>query len=172
MGKYSDKNAQEVLARVNERIFILEERKANWDNMSYCERKYYTPLYFEMREVCKELSIFDWWIDKLSLTRLYQMRQFLETAIELGFTGYVCFKVGVSGCANGMWAHTMETETGYSPEGCDFLYRSFTTDYTYWDILYKEDVKLTELAGLKFDGFKTARQLKKFLKEPVNGKTA
>ena len=77
-------------------------------------------------------SIFDWWKSNLSKTDLKNMKSFLGTAIKLGFTGYVCFKVGVSGCANGMWAHIEETTDGYSPDG-DFIYRSFTPDYVDWD---------------------------------------
>ena len=82
--------------------------------------------------VCNELSIFDWCNDMLSLSQLKQMKSFLDTAEKLGYNGYVCFKVGASGCANGMWAHKQETETGYSPDG-ECLYRSFTPDYTCWD---------------------------------------
>lgn len=87
---------------------------------------------YKMDDVYKELSIFDWWVNTLSQTRLKQMSDFLHKAIELGYRGYVCFKVGVAGCANGMWAHKNESSNGYSPDG-EVLYRSFTTDYTSWD---------------------------------------
>ena len=90
-----------------------------------------------MREVCDDLSIFDWWNDTLSVTNLKQMRSFLKAAIERGYTGYVCFKVGARGCSNGKWAHKEETETGYSPDG-EFLYRSFTPDYTCWSLKHAD----------------------------------
>ena len=80
-----------------------------------------------------ELSVFDWWKNYLGKTDLKNMKYFLEKALELGFTGYVCFKVGASGCSNGMWAHTEESSDGYSPDG-PCLYRSFTPDYTKWNI--------------------------------------
>lgn len=164
MADYSKHNAQAVLAKVNEYIARLEEKKKVYEEAYHWGKRRY---YYCMREVYRDLSIFDWWTDRLSLSRLKEMRQFLTEAIDLGFTGYVCFKVGVSGCANGMWAHKKESENGYSPENDDFLYRSFTTDYTYWDILYKEDIRLSELAGLPYDGFKSVRALKKYLREPV-----
>ena len=89
-----------------------------------------------IRLVYDELSIFDWWPENLTVSHLKQMRSFLREAIKLGYTGYVCFKVGASGCANGMWAYKEDgkaDEDGYvhSPDG-DAIYRSFTPDYTYW----------------------------------------
>ena len=62
----------------------------------------------EIRQVYDDLSIFDWWPERLTITHMKQMRTFLREAIKLGYDGYVCFKVGASGCANGMWAHKEE----------------------------------------------------------------
>lgn len=87
---------------------------------------------YKIREVCKELSIFDWFKANLFVSNLEEMRAFLREAIKLGFTGYCCFKVGATGCANGMWAYTVESENGYSPNTGDILYRSFTPDEIYW----------------------------------------
>ena len=84
-----------------------------------------------IRDVYDELSIFDWWPERLTITHMKQMRAFLREAIKLGYTGYVCFKVGARGCANGMWAAKEPTTDGYSPK-CDTIYRSFTPDYTYY----------------------------------------
>lgn len=86
-----------------------------------------------IRMVYNDLSIFDWWSERLTISHMKQMRTFLKEAIKLGYTGYVCFKVGASGCANGMWAHKEESKNGYSPDG-DCLYRSFTPDYTYYGV--------------------------------------
>lgn len=108
---YEEYNAQPVLERLENMI----DRG--------CSRR--------IRDVCDELSIFDWWPERLSLSHMKQMRTFLREAIKLGYTGYVCFKVGASGCANGMWAAKEPTTDGYSPK-CDTLYRSFTPDYTYY----------------------------------------
>lgn len=121
MGNYKNRNAEAVLANVEKR---LEELEA-W-NRDHHYRRYYC-----MREVCSELSIFDWWNDKLSASQLKDMRKFLKVAIERGYTGYVCFKVGATGCANGMWAHKAESEDGFSPDG-EYLYKSFTPDYNCW----------------------------------------
>lgn len=89
-----------------------------------------------IRLVYDELSIFDWWPETLTVSHLKQMRTFLREVIKLGYTGYVCFKVGATGCANGMWAYKEDGKTdedGYvhSPDG-DAIYRSFTPAYTYW----------------------------------------
>ena len=96
----------------------------------------------EIRQVYDDLSIFDWWPERLTITHMKQMRTFLKEAIKLGYDGYVCFKVGASGCANGMWAYKEDgKEDGgsvYSPDG-DLIYRSFTPDYTYWS--FKKDDK-------------------------------
>jgi hypothetical protein len=108
---YSSCNAEPVLAKLNEMI-------ARGVSVS-------------MRSACYDLSIFDWWVERLSVTNMKKMRVFLKEAIKLGYKGYVCFKVGASHCANGMWAHRKESENGYSPDG-DCLYRSFTPDYNYW----------------------------------------
>ena len=125
-------NAEPVLAKVEEYIAELEDKKARW---GYAPRK-------RIWDVCNELSIFDWWRDELSLTQLKTMRSFLKEAIKLGYTGYVCFKVGATGCANGMWANTEPTTDGYSPKGCAFIYRSFTPDYVNWDAFDKDGNRL------------------------------
>ena len=136
MTNYSQYNAQPILNAVNNCIAELESmdtetyrynnpriiRKGSWNNPRYS---------FIMRSICNELSIFDWWKDTLSLSQVKEMKKFLETAISLGFTGYVCFKVGSAGCSNGMWAYKEETTTGYSPD-CDCLYHSFVSTYNYW----------------------------------------
>lgn len=116
IGKYTSKNAENVLREVENFIRAGERRRID--------------------DVCEELSIFDWWNDYLSVSQARQMRQFLKEAIKLGYTGYVCFKVGASGCSNGMWASVKESTNGYSPDG-PTLYRSFTPSYTYWDITDK-----------------------------------
>lgn len=93
---------------------------------------------FLISSVCDDLSIFDWWPEYLSKSKLREMRQFLKEAIKLGYEGYVCFKVGSTGCANGMWAHTeLETDDGWSPDNCPVLFRSFTPAYCYWDVTDK-----------------------------------
>jgi len=108
-------NAEAVLTRLESMI----ERG--------CSRK--------ISDVYDELSIFDWWPEKLTVAHMKQMRTFLREALKLGYNGYVCFKVGASGCANGMWAHKAEGRVKdgycYSPSG-EAIYRSFTPDYTYY----------------------------------------
>ena len=116
-------NRLEVLENVEKRIKEAEEHNAKYP---------YWKKQFPMREVCDELSIFDWWVDDLSLSRLKEMRSFLVLAGKYGYNGYVCFKVGATGCANGMWAHKQESADGYSPDG-ECLYRSFTPAYVTYD---------------------------------------
>ena len=118
MKTYENKNAAAVLKNVESMIADIENGMA---------RNYY------IYDICNELSIFDWWNDWLSKSQLKDMRKFLREAIKLGYNGYVCFKVGATGCANGMWAHKEESTTGYSPEG-EFLYKSFTPSYNYWSV--------------------------------------
>jgi hypothetical protein len=115
---------------------------------------------YRITNVYHRLSIFDWWNDYLSMTQLRDMRKFLREAIKLGYTGYVCFKVGATGCANGMWAYKKESETGYSPDG-EALYKSFTHDYNYWQV-QTEDGKWLP-AGEDYDSLKTIKQLEEYL---------
>ena len=128
---------------------------------------------FLINVVYNDLSIFDWWPEYLSKSKLKEMRQFLKEAIKLGYTGYVCFKVGAKGCANGMWAHTeLETDDGYSPSNCPTLYRSFTPSYTYWDITDKDgnwdwEGKYKDETDRRtnYDKIKTIKQLEAFIAE-------
>ena len=130
---YKDKNAAVVLREVDNLIAEYESKKAEIDSRHYSHWQTKPRVKgYPMRDVYKRLSIFDWWVNTLGITHLKQMRSFLREAIKLGFTGYVCFKVGASGCANGMWASTVESTDGYSPNDGETLYRSFTPDYTYW----------------------------------------
>lgn len=90
------------------------------------------------RRVCDELSVFDWWgSDRIGKTKLKAMRSFIKLALKLGYEGYVCFKIGATGCANGMWAHRAESYNDYAPKGA-YLYRSFTPDYVCYSF-YSED---------------------------------
>jgi hypothetical protein len=130
-------NANEVLDNINKCMAELEELKGKYPLTDYRYiRKGWgsdATYSFRMRAVCKELSIFDWWNDKLSLSQLKQMAAFVKTAIKLGFTGYVCFKVGAVGCSHGMWAAKEESLDGWSPK-CDTLFHSFRCDENYWDV--------------------------------------
>lgn len=158
---YKEWNAQNVLDKVEAYIRILEakQKRITWRRVA-----------FRMWDVCHDLSIFDWWVDELSMSRLKEMRTFLREAIKLGFNGYVCFKVGATGCANGMWAHKAESVNGYSPDDCDFLYKSFTPAYNYWDITFadgdfkKGDDRLSYRVGKKYDDLKTIRDLEQAVK--------
>ena len=150
--------AAEVLKRVEAKIAWLEEHP-----------------YVKLRigDIYDEFSIFDWWPEYLSKSHLQKMRQFLREAIKLGYGGYVCFKVGATGCANGMWAHTeLETDAGYSPNHCPCLYRSFTPAYTYWSVT--NTAGEWEWAGQYPDGgthnqhyadLKTIKQLEAYIDE-------
>ena len=141
-------NAQPVLDRLNEMIAQGNSRRIG--------------------DVCDELSIFDWWPEMLSINHMKAMRGFLNLAIKLGYTGYVCFKVGASGCANGMWAHKKEgvpDEKGwvYSPD-CDQIYRSFTPDYLYYAV-EKDGVFYPgkDSDGDAYDSVRTQKGLEKLI---------
>ena len=140
------KNAQEVLENVNKLIEELEHynaiAKKGWISTTDFDTKRLQrigwtdckqKMMFKISAIYDDCNIFDWWSDTLSLSQLKSMRSFLKTAIKLGFTGYVCFKVGAAGCAHGMWAHKNESTDGYSPKG-DFLYHSFRAEDCYWDV--------------------------------------
>lgn len=86
------------------------------------------------RDVYKELNIFDWFKNTLSISDMKNMRTFLKEALWYGFEGYCCFKVGAKGSANGMWAFMDESTDGFSPKNSPTLYRSFSPSYTYWRI--------------------------------------
>jgi hypothetical protein len=149
--------AAEVLKRVE---FCIQELEAK----PYAARLRIVDIY-------DKLSIFDWWPEYLSKSKLYEMRQFLKEAIKLGYEGYVCFKVGATGCANGMWAHTeLETDEGYSPNNCPILFRSFTPAYRYWDVTDKDGnwdfegkYKDEEDRRQNWDRLKTIKELEAFI---------
>jgi len=111
-------NAKEVLTNVEKYLSEIDT---------------YRDKFCQLEDVYKELGVFDWFKNYLTKTDLKDMRKFLREAIKLEYTGYVCFKVGVSGCANGMWACKKESTTGYAPDG-ECLYKSFTPAYNYWSI--------------------------------------
>ena len=129
-------NAKQVLANVASCIAELEEVSKTYSNPNYdrfARKGYSSAKVFKIRAVCEELSIFDWWNDNLSMSQLKQMEKFVKTAIELGFDGYVCFKVGAAGCSHGMWAYKEESTTGYAPDG-DTLFHSFLSGENYWNL--------------------------------------
>lgn len=135
-------NAKRVLKNINKAIEELEEAQNldiwELDTKRLYQRGFEGSKVFKMDAVFDEFSIFDWWNDTLSLSQLKQMKKFVETAIELGFTGYVCFKVGARGCTHGMWAHKKESTDGYSPDG-DVLFHSFRSGDNYWDMELNEE---------------------------------
>lgn len=144
--KVETKNAQQVLDNVEAMIIDLDNQRTSWNPR---------PRY-EIRKVYDDLNIFDWWNEYLSKSQLEDMRKFLKEAIKLGYTGYVCFKVGASGCANGMWAHKKESTDGYSPDG-ECLYKSFVSDYNYW-AWCGESGKWYPMSD-NYDSIKTIKQL-------------
>ena len=117
-------NAYEVLANVRSYIEKADDYKAAWG----CNMK------FKIYDCCDDLSIFDWWNEWLSVSQLKQMEKFLQTAIDLGYGGYACFKVGAAGCSHGMWVHTLESEDGYSPSEGGCLFHSFRSGDNYYDL--------------------------------------
>ena len=141
-------NAEEILAKVEE-LILEAETKPRWMNR------------YKITDVYDELSIFDWWNEYLSKSQLKDMRRFLKEAIKLGYTGYVCFKVGATGCANGMWAHKEETTDGYSPDG-ECLYKSFTPAYNYWSVKTASGKWVPE-GDDKYDSIKTIKQLESLI---------
>jgi len=134
MADYTNHNAKAVLEQVRNHMADLETAKAehrmDCTKMKY--RGYSWDCVYKIDAVFEELSIFDWWNETLSMSQLKQMEKFLVQAIKLGFTGYVCFKVGAAGCSHGMWAYKVESTTGYSPDG-DTLFHSFRSGDNYWD---------------------------------------
>lgn len=123
------KNASEVLE-------VVERMIQDGEDFKECNKPVQRKKW-KIRDVYKELSIFDWWNDYLSVSQLKQMRSFLITSIKLGYTGYVCFKVGAVGCANGMWSHKLESTNGYSPDG-GCLYHSFVSNKNYWSVQFDD----------------------------------
>lgn len=155
------RNVNDILENVERYIDTLEKQKA--------EGSIKTPT-VRIKDVYGDLSIFDWFKPTLSLADLKKMRAFLKTAQTLGYTGYTCFKVGVTGSANGMWAYKEESKTGFAPDG-DFLYKSFTPAYNYWNIYFGEvdyrgiNKSLTDYLGIEYDSYKKEKELMKALEK-------
>ena len=155
-------NSNEITAvRILENVeaLIAELEQSSW---TYKPERY-TINYrsvtgFKMDAVYSELSIFDWWKDTLSKSQLKKMAKFLKEAIKLGFTGYVCFKVGATGCSNGMWAHKELSTDGYSPKEGACLYHSFTPDYNEYEVNLGD-------GWVYGRNFKTNKELEKFIAE-------
>lgn len=122
---------------------LLEEHISKLENKTYNRT-------LEIKSVWRELSIFDTWKDRLSITDLKNMKHFLNTAMELGLRGYVCFKVGASGCANGMWCSDRPSTNGHSPEEGYCIWHSFTPDYNKWSLLDGDEILYNgNLRGLR-----------------------
>ena len=162
---HENMNAGVVLEQVKACIRELEEA----NNRGYSEinhsrmawKGYSSKKVFKIAEVCEELSIFDWWNETLSMHQLKKMQEFLEKAIKMGYTGYVCFKVGAAGCSHGMWAHKQESTDGYSPNG-ECLFRGFRTDtYNEWDACTEDGTWLHDIVN-EADSF-TLKQVKNML---------
>lgn len=127
-------NAKECLNNVEKLIKDLAWANSTYSNIDYVTMTWRgTRKVFKIGAIYRDLNIFDWWEEELSLSQLAAMRAFLKQAIKLGFTGYVCFKVGAAGCSHGMWAHKNESTNGYSPEG-DVLFHSFRSGENYFDM--------------------------------------
>lgn len=120
-------NRFEVLENVEK---LIQEGEAFKSQRGYAKK-------WLIRDVCDELSIFDWWNEYLSMSQLKQMKSFLVLAGKYGYNGYVCFKVGAKGCANGMWAHKAESTNGYSPDG-EAIYHSFVSGSNYYDVCHAD----------------------------------
>ena len=155
-------NANEVLRNTINCISELERCKSSWEHPGRIVCRFSSKR-FITRAVCEELEIFDWWRDELSMSQLKQMKRFLESAIRLGFDGYVCFKVGAAGCSNGMWAHKEKSTDGFSPDG-DVLYRSFSSSKNYYDIMIGDKWMSEEYPEREFDSF-GLKDVKAFLNE-------
>lgn len=76
-------------------------------------------------DVYDDLGIFDWWKCYLTVSDMKSMLSFLRFAEKLGYTEEPCFKVGIAGCANGMWASN----------GTESLYKSFVPGYIVYDLV-------------------------------------
>lgn len=150
-------NAREVLANA-ERMRKDAEAELR-DNPYLKGRAYY------ISDVCHDLSIFDWWHDRLSISQLKQMEGFLKAAIRMGYDGYACFKVGAEGCASGMWAYKVMSLDGRSPDDAEFIYRSFQARHNYWEHYTADGQSIARRRGLKYGEIKTPNQLRKMMAE-------
>ena len=161
------KNANEILANVTEWMERLETETPSIGS-PVVWKGWKGKKALRIARVNGELSIFDWWNEDLSMHQLKQMKKFLETAISLGYTGYVCFKVGAAGCSHGMWAHKKESTDGYSPDGA-CLYHSFRSGDNYYDACDDKGVWLHDVFEQSDYSLKEIKELLKL--ERVTGKS-
>lgn len=159
-------NNAEVLKNIEEMLKEAEETKRteeyypNGWYRSWNKKTRTVYKKWKIWDVCDKLGIFDWWNEYLSVSQLKQMKTFLETAAKLGFNGYVCFKVGATGCSHGMWAHKAESTNGYSPDG-ECLHHSFRTGDNYWDYCDANDKWMATDEKWKF----TLKEVKEAMKK-------
>ena len=153
-------NAAECLENVNSLIDELNGAKKegsydferfSWIGKTRC---------FNIESIYDECGIFDWWRDTISSSQLKQMQSFLKTAIKMGYTGYVCFKVGAAGCSHGMWAYKNESTKGCSPDGA-CLHHSFVPGKDYYDVRFEDGTWLGNEEKWKF----TLKEIKDALAE-------
>lgn len=148
----ANRTAEKILANIEEVLADMEAEKAEWPALRVRRYTY---------RVAKDLSIFDWFQDELSIAQVKQMRSFVKSAISAGYRGYVCFKVGSVGTSSGMWAYTVPTTTGYSPDG-PCLYRSFQSRLNWWDA-FDGSGWLTTRTGKTRGEFVRFTDIKKYL---------
>lgn len=121
---------------------------AEGEEYNRTHKRYGMRMRWRIADVCNQLNIFDWWNEYLSVSQLKQMERFLRVALELGYTGYACFKVGAAGCSHGMWANKAESTDGYSPDG-ECIYHSFRSGENYYDAELKDGTWVNRDMNLK-----------------------
>lgn len=123
-------------------------------------------------EYYRALNIFDYFKDELTIQDLKDMLQFINFAESLGFDKECTFRVGIEGCASGMWA-----KNNFEQE----IYRTFLPENNYYSITNpnKDSIMYGFLVGecksedilirRYTDLYKTVFFLKQIPKKPIKG---
>lgn len=150
------KTAEEVLKNVNKMLTEAEYYKKHNGKIKW---------YLDSLKICEDLSIWKYQDRIMTVSKLKEMKKFLENAIKLGFTGHAFFLVGKKGYGHGMWVYK-----NYHPYNKinECLYHSFVNGKNYYNYIDKEGKYLGDkISGKTYRREFTLKEIEQEIKKGV-----